>query len=42
MHADPAQLTNLASDPEHADVVAALTERMAAKLAAVRTHDLGD
>lgn len=42
MHADPAQLTNLASDPEHADVVAAFTERMAAKLAAVRTHDLGD
>ena len=42
MHADPAQLTNRASDPEHADVVAAFTERMAAKLAAVRTHDLGD
>jgi iduronate 2-sulfatase len=41
MHADPAQLTNLAEDPAHAEVVASFTERMAAKLAAVRASDLG-
>ncbi len=41
MHADPAQLTNLAEDPGHAEVVASFTARMAAKLAAVRASDLG-
>ena len=41
MRADPRQITNLAVDPGHAEVVAAFRERLAAKLAAVRASDLG-
>ncbi len=38
---DPQQYTNLATHPEYADTVQALQARMAAKLKAVRTNDLG-
>jgi iduronate 2-sulfatase len=40
MQKDPGQYTNLAMVPEFAPVVAAFKEKMTAKLAAVRTHDL--
>ena len=40
MRKDPGQYTNLAMVPAFAPVVAAFKEKMAAKLAAVRTHDL--
>jgi iduronate 2-sulfatase len=38
---DPRQYTNLADDPAYADTVRELQARMAAKLQAVRTNDLG-
>ncbi|MFO0868851.1 MAG: sulfatase [Pirellulales bacterium] len=37
---DPHQFTNLATDPQHADTVAAFRRRLADKLREVRTHDL--
>ena len=41
MHVDPAQLSSLAGDETHAETVAALRDRLAAKLDAVRANDLG-
>jgi iduronate 2-sulfatase len=41
MHQDPQQYTNLANSPEHAAVVASWKSKLADKLAAVRTNDLG-
>ena len=38
---DPSQFTNLAQDPDHADVVARFRKQMTAKLQAIRTNDLG-
>lgn len=40
MHTDPRQLTNLADDPDHADIVAAFRARLAEKLAEIRANDL--
>ncbi|MEY4089150.1 MAG: Choline-sulfatase, partial [Verrucomicrobiota bacterium] len=39
--ADPRQFTNLAHRPEHAATVTAYRDRLAGKLRAVRTNDLG-
>ena len=41
IQSDPLQYTNLASHPDYVGVVKALKARMAAKLEAVRTNDLG-
>lgn len=41
MHKDPQQYTNLADDPQHAEVVKALRSRLKARLASVRDNDLG-
>jgi len=41
MRKDPKQYTNLAENPEHAATVARFKTKMADKLAAVRTNDLG-
>ena len=38
---DPQQYTNLATSPEHAAVVSRFQEKLAARLAAVRSNDLG-
>lgn len=41
MHNDPGQYTNLAKDPDHADVISEFQQRLAVKLAEVRDNDLG-
>jgi len=41
MKKDPKQYTNLAADPKYAEVVARFRQQMTAKLAEVRTNDLG-
>lgn len=41
LHNDPKQYTNLAVQPEHADVVGRYKKLMADKLAEVRDNDLG-
>jgi hypothetical protein len=41
MRKDPKQYTNLASDPNHAAVIARLRNKMKAKLAEIYTNDLG-
>ena len=41
MEKDPKQYANLAAMPEHAAVVAGLRAKMAAKMKALRTNDLG-
>jgi iduronate 2-sulfatase len=41
MDKDPKQYTNLANNPEYADVLAEQKKRMAAKLAEIRKNDLG-
>ena len=41
MRADPEQYDNLAEKPEHQELVAKFRTRLAAKLKAVRTNDLG-
>jgi iduronate 2-sulfatase len=41
MQEDPQQYTNLADSPEHQAVVNEFRAKMAAKLKAVRTNDLG-
>lgn len=41
MEKDPKQYTNLAHDPDYANVVAAFQEKLTAKLKEVRTNDLG-
>ncbi len=41
MHKDPQQYNNLASDPDYADLVADFKARLADKLQALRTNDLG-
>ncbi|WDQ15240.1 sulfatase [Rhodopirellula sp. P2] len=40
MQSDPRQFTNLASSPEHANVVAELRQRLTQKLIDIRTNDL--
>ena len=41
MKKDPKQYTNLAADPNYAEVVARFQKQMKAKLAQVRSNDLG-
>jgi hypothetical protein len=40
MHKDPKQYTNLIDNPEYANVLADMQERLKAKLVEVSKHDL--
>ncbi|MEP4684629.1 MAG: sulfatase/phosphatase domain-containing protein, partial [Rhodopirellula bahusiensis] len=40
METDPKQFTNLATSPDHQDVVAQMKQRLTAKLTEVRSNDL--
>jgi iduronate 2-sulfatase len=41
MKKDPKQYTNLVNNPEYAQVVEEMKKKMAAKMAELRTNDLG-